>query len=101
LLADILHEIRDVTTVSRQLQQRPKSKSSMESLRRNEFEPEILPELNMESAERSLLLLENDEQEILVHESQIRNAGQPEFDRDIGGEQSSYAVLNANSQHLY
>lgn len=51
----------------------------------------------MESAERSLLMLENDEQEISGHESQIRNAGQPEFDRDIGGEQSSYAVLNANS----
>ena len=97
LLADILHEIRDVTGVSRQLQQRPKSLTSLESLRRNESEPENLPELNMESAERSLLMLENDEQEILVHES----AGPLEFDRDIGGEQSSYAVLNINSQHLY
>ena len=83
--------------MSRQLEQRPKSKSSVESLRRNEFEPEILPELNMESAERSLLMLESDEQEILIHESQVRNAGQPEFDRDIGGEQSSYPLLNANS----
>jgi hypothetical protein len=46
-----------------------------------------LPELNMESAERSLLMLENDEQEILAYESQIRP---PEFDdRDIGGEQSN------------
>lgn len=83
--------------MSRQLEQRPKSKSSVESLRRNEFEPEILPELNMESAERSLLMLESDEQEILIHESQVRNAGQPEFDRDIGGEQSSNPLLNANS----
>jgi vacuole morphology and inheritance protein 14 len=86
LLADILHEIRDVTTVSRRLQQRPKSKTSLESLRRNDYESDILPELNMESAERSLLMLEDDEQELLAHESQIRNAGPPEFDRDIGGE---------------
>ena len=83
--------------MSRQLQQRPKSKTSEESLRRIECEPEILPELNMESAERSLLMLENDEQEFLAHESQIRNAGPPEFDRDIGGEQSNYDVLEANS----
>lgn len=87
--------------MSRQLQQRPKSKTSVESLRRNESEPENLPELNMESAERSLLMLEDDEQEIFIHESQIRNTVPPEFDRDIGGEQSSNAVLNANSQHLY
>ena len=51
----------------------------------------------MESAERSLLMLENDEQEVLALEGQIRNAGAPEFDRDIGGEQSNYAVLNAKS----
>ena len=87
--------------MSRQLQQRPKSLTSLESLRRNESEPENLPELNMESAERSLLMLENDEQEILVHDSQIRNAGPPEFDRNIGGEQSNYAILKADSQHLY
>ena len=87
--------------MSRQLQHRPKSKTSVESLRRNESEPENLPELNMESAERSLLMLEDDEQEILVHESQGRITGAPEFDRDIGGEYSSYAVLKANSQHLY
>lgn len=86
--------------MSRQFQQRPKSKTSAESLHRIECEPEILPELNMESAERSLLMLENDEQEILVHESQFRNAGPPEFDRDIGGEQSNYAVLDANNQYL-
>lgn len=87
--------------MSRQLK-RPKSKTSAESLRRTECEPEILPELNMESAERSLLMLENDEQEFLAHESQSRNAGPPEFhDRDIGGEQSNYAVLNSNSQYLY
>lgn len=87
--------------MSRQLQQRPKSKTSAESLRRIECEPEILPELNMESAERSLLMLENEEQEILAHESQTRSAGLQEFDRDIGGEQSIYAVLNANSQYPY
>lgn len=87
--------------MTRQLQHRPKSKTSLESLRRNESEPENLPELNMESAERSLLMLENDEQEILVHENQSRNVGPSEFDRDIGGEQSNYTVLKANSQHLY
>jgi hypothetical protein len=86
LLADILREIRDVTTVSRQIQQHPKSKSSVESLRRVECEPEILPDLDLESAERALLMLEDDEQEI--YESQIRNTGSSEFgDRDIGGEQ--------------
>jgi vacuole morphology and inheritance protein 14 len=88
LLADILREIRDVTTVSRQLQQRLKSKSSVESLRHVECEPENLPDLNLESAERALLFLENDdEQEILAHESQIKNTGPSEFgDRDVGGE---------------
>jgi len=85
--------------VSRQLQQRLKSKTSVESLRRTDSEPEILPELNMESAERSLLMLENDEQDFLA-ESQIRNAGPSEFDRDTGGKQSYYAVLHANSQPL-
>ena len=87
--------------MTRQLQQGLKPKTSAESLRRVECDPEILPELNMESAERSLLMLEDDEQEILAHENQVRNAGPPEFDgRDIGGEQSNYAVLNANSQYL-
>lgn len=80
--------------MARQLQQRPKPKSSAESLRPIECEPEILPELNMESAERSLLMLENDEQEILTHESQNRNGGPPEFDdRDIGCEQSNLCCL--------
>jgi len=89
LLADFLREIRDVTTVSRQLEQHPKSKTPAESLRRVESEAEILPDLNLESAERALLMLENDEQETSVHGSQIsaRNAGPSEFDdRDIGGE---------------
>lgn len=85
LLADFLREIRDVTTVSRQLQQRPKSQTPAESLRRAESEAEILPDLNLESAERALLLLENDDQETSVHGS-ARNAGPSEFDdRDIGG----------------
>ena len=101
LLADILHEIRDVTAVSRQPQQCPKSRTSAESLRRFECELEVLQELNMEGAERSLLMLE-DERDTLAHESQIRKAGPSEFDdRDIGGEQSNYAVLNINSRYLY
>ena len=96
LLADILREMRDVTTVSRQLQHLPKSKTSVESLRRVEYEPEILPDLNMESAERALLILENDEQEI--HEGQIRNGGPSEFgDRDVGGEQYNTQPMSLNS----
>ena len=89
LLADLLREIRDVTTVSRQLPQRPKSKTPAESLPRVETEVEVLPDLNLESAERALLMLENDEQETSAHGSQTsaRNAGSLEFDdRDIGGE---------------
>jgi vacuole morphology and inheritance protein 14 len=88
LLTDILREIRDVTTVSRQLQQRPKPKTPVELLRSVEWEPEDLPDLSLESAERALLILENDdEQEISVHERQIRNTGPSGLgDRDIGGE---------------
>lgn len=79
--------------MSRELQQRPKSKTSVESLRRVECEPDILPDLSLESAERALLLLEKDEQEISVPESRIRNAGPSECDdRDIGGEQYNNVV---------
>ena len=75
--------------MSRQLQQRPKSKTPAESLRPVESEAENLPHLSLESVERDLLMLENDEQETSLHESQInaRNAGPSDFDdRDIGGE---------------
>ena len=90
--------------MSRELQQRPKSKTSVDSLRRLECEPDILPDLNLESAERALLLLEKDEQEISVHESRIKNAGPSECDdRDIGGEQynTQAMLLNPNIQYPF
>ncbi|KAF8165594.1 vacuolar protein 14 C-terminal Fig4p binding-domain-containing protein [Crassisporium funariophilum] len=69
LLADFLREIRDVTSVSRQLYQHARTKTPAESIRRVEVEVDKLPDLTLENAERALYMLENDEQEPSVHGS--------------------------------
>ncbi|KAF9528014.1 vacuolar protein 14 C-terminal Fig4p binding-domain-containing protein [Crepidotus variabilis] len=69
LLADFLREIKDVTIVSRQLQQQTRPQPpSIDAMRRPDIEPERLPDLTLENAERALYMLENDENS--VHSSQ-------------------------------
>ncbi|KAF8914235.1 vacuolar protein 14 C-terminal Fig4p binding-domain-containing protein [Gymnopilus junonius] len=85
LLADFLRELRDVTYVSRRLQQRSRAKPMAESVRRGDIDGEKLPDLTMENAERALYMLDNDEQDHSSHGSQ---AGGEEIydvdDRDAG-----------------
>ncbi|KIM46438.1 hypothetical protein M413DRAFT_314769 [Hebeloma cylindrosporum] len=70
LLADFLRELRDVTFVSRQLQQHAKLKTPTESVRRGEGDGEKLPDLTLENAERALYMLENDEHDSSAQDSQ-------------------------------
>ncbi|CAA7260108.1 unnamed protein product [Cyclocybe aegerita] len=89
LLAAILRELRDVTIVSRRLQQqvKPKTpKTPVESTRRPDVDGEKLPDLTLENAERALYMLENDEQELSIHSSQMgQREEDPEFDyQDTG-----------------
>ncbi|KDR84015.1 hypothetical protein GALMADRAFT_236599 [Galerina marginata CBS 339.88] len=86
LLADFLRELRDVTIVSRQLEQHAQSKTSAESIRRSEQDGERLPDLTMENAERALYMLENDEQDRSAHGSQFdgRDDGSEVDERDPG-----------------
>ncbi|KAH9482513.1 Protein VAC14-like protein [Psilocybe cubensis] len=85
LLADFLRELRDVTIVSRQLNQQTKSKAPTDSLRKADVDGEKLPDLTRENAERALYMLENDE-----HRSANNHLGggedyySDEDDRDIG-----------------
>lgn len=61
LLAEFLKEIRDVTLVTRELEQATKRKTPVDSIHRPEVEGEKLPDINLENAERALYMLENDE----------------------------------------
>ncbi|PPQ71095.1 hypothetical protein CVT24_009846 [Panaeolus cyanescens] len=67
LLAEFLREIRDVTLVTRELEQAAKRKAPLESSHRSEVEGEKLPDINLENAERALYMLENEAQD-QVHE---------------------------------
>lgn len=86
LLADFLRELRDVTFVSRQLDQQAKSKTPTESVRRAEVDGEKLPDLTRENAERALYMLENDEHRSI---NSSQPGGGDDYsdvdDRDIGG----------------
>lgn len=62
--------MRDVTFVSRQFEQHPKSKTPTESVRRGEGDGEKLPDLTLENAERALYMLENDEHDSSAQDSQ-------------------------------
>jgi vacuole morphology and inheritance protein 14 len=70
LLADFLRELRDVTFVSRQLEQHTKLKTPTESVRRGEVDGEKLPDLTLENAEHALYMLENDEHDSSAQDSQ-------------------------------
>lgn len=93
LLADFLRELRDVTAVSHRLEQQGRLKTPAESIRRTEVDGR-LPDLTLENAERALYMLENDEQERSIHESQ-QGGGDEVTDsdyQDLGGE--SYFYIN-------
>ncbi|PPQ78225.1 hypothetical protein CVT25_015544 [Psilocybe cyanescens] len=85
LLADFLRELRDVTFVSRQLDQQAKSKTPTESVRKTEVDGDKLPDLTRENAERALYMLENDEHRS-VHSSQPGGVDDDldMDDRDVG-----------------
>ena len=100
LLADFLRELRDVTIVSRQLEQHTKLKTPAESIRRDENDGEKLPDLTLENAERALYMLENDEHDRSPQGSQ--HGGRDDTSdidvHDTGGEElcaSWYEILIA------
>ncbi|KAF8969322.1 vacuolar protein 14 C-terminal Fig4p binding-domain-containing protein [Flammula alnicola] len=86
LLADFLRELRDVTIVSRQLEQHVKSKTPAESIRRSDVDGDKLPDLTMENAERALYMLENDEHDRSTLSSQVgpRDDASDMDDQDLG-----------------
>lgn len=84
LLADFLREIRDVTVVSRQLDQYA-MRTSVEFTRRADATLEKLPDVTLENAERALFIPENDDQSH-HSESAVKEDYSPEInDRDTGG----------------
>lgn len=84
LLADFLREIRDVTVVSRQLDQYT-MRTSVEFTRRADATLEKLPDLTLDNAERALFILENDDQSHQASESAVKEDSSPEInDRDTG-----------------
>ena len=85
LLADFLREIRDVTVVSRQLDQYT-MRTAVEFTRRADATLEKLPDLTLENAERALFIPENDDQSHQGSESALKEDSSPEInDRDTGG----------------
>jgi len=89
LLADLLRELRDVTVVSRQLEQHTKLTTPTESVRRVEGDGEKLPDLTLENAERALYMLENDEHDSSAVDSQYggRDDSADVDMHDTGGEE--------------
>lgn len=84
-MADFLREIRDVTLVSRQLND-IRNKTPAESIRRPDTASEKLPDMSLESAERAVFIAENDEKSTLANDSSLKDEGTSEVDyRDNGG----------------
>lgn len=85
LLADFLREIRDVSIVSRQLEEQAKAKTPAESLRHVDL-PEKLPELTLETSERAVFINDNEYQSNYENDSTAKDdyASTDLDDRDIG-----------------
>lgn len=86
LLADFLRELRDVTFVSRQLDQHIRTKNPAENIRRPKLDGGRLPDLTLENAERALYMFENDDQDHPFYNNQTGGAeSAPDVDdHDVG-----------------
>lgn len=99
LLADFLRELRDVTVVSRQLEQQGITKTPADSIRRGgKSDVEKLPDLTLENAERALYMLENEEHERSTESSPFgQRDDTSDGDDGLGGNLHQlcfYSILN-------
>ena len=91
LLADFLREIKEVTAVQRQHQERLKARreanAAAESTRRAESEKEKLPDITMDHPERATFISENDD--VFDNDSTPDDKESEMELRDTGGERGS------------